>query len=242
MKQKYLLFSFLLVVLISLAFVRLQTNVSEVESSFSPVAANPTNLIDIQKMIPFDFENTSQGKFDGVFASKDGSEKQVYFNDKPLRDFALSPSRQQAIFSYEPGDQELSIMLLDLNEGKTWEIFYSNHPSWDVTSDLHWLGDNNIIFLRHCGTSCQGLTLLSMRDGEIVNATLSYMSFSDQPAYTHFKDWFGKEHKMENFVDTVRTEIIDNKFYLIFEMKNEVGEASGQKKFLFAEDSLNLEL
>ena len=35
--------------------------------------------------------------------------------------------------------------------------------------------------------------------------------------------------------------VVDGKFYLIFEMMSEAGETSGQKKFLFAGDSLILE-
>ncbi len=241
MKGKYLLFSFLIVALISMASIRLETNESKVESFFSPVAFNPKSLIDVQKLTLLDFENTSQRKSGGVFVFTGGSEKQVYFNDKPLQHFALSPSRQQVIFSYEPSDQELTIMLSNLDSDAAQEIFYTINPSWDVTSDLHWLGDNNTIFLRHCGTSCQGLTLLDVLSGEATNATLSYMSFTNQSAYTNFEDWFGDEHKMENFVDTIHTETVDSKFYLIFEMMNEAGDTSGQKKFLFTGDSLILE-
>ncbi len=240
MKGKYLFFSFLLVALILLASIRLETNVSKVKSSFSPVAVNPKNLIDIQKLTLLDFDNTFQRKSGGVFVSTGGLEKQVYFNDKPLQHFTLSPSRQ-AIFSYEPSDQELSIMLRNLNSGEAHEIFHTIDPSWDVTGDLHWLGDHHAIFLRHCGTSCQGLTLLNVQTGEIKNATLSYMFFTNQSVYTNFEDWFGDEHKMENLINTIHTEAADGKFYLIFEMMSEAGESSGQKKFLFTRDSLILE-
>ena len=95
--------------------------------------------------------------------------------------------------------------------------------------------------MRNCGTSCQGLTMLNIQTGVTKNATLSYMFSSDQLAYTHFDDWFENEHKMNNLVNTINTEAVDGKFYLIFEMMSEAGETSGQKKYLFTGDSLILD-
>lgn len=37
-------------------------------------------------------------------------------------------------------------------------------------------------------TTLQGITLLHIQTGETINATLSYMTPSDRPVYTHFKD------------------------------------------------------
>lgn len=83
-------------------------------------------------------------------------------------------------------ESELSLMLLDLDGKKVKEILHTTLPSWDVARNPDWLGNDHLVFVRHCG-SCQGLTLLNTQTGEVKNATMSYMSsFSDRSAYTHF--------------------------------------------------------
>lgn len=245
MKQKYLfLFFCITVVFILFEVTSLLPQKSSTKSSFSLVAVNPTNLIDINKLSQSDWDNVSIEDYGGVFVYKNDSPKQVYFNDKQLQSLELSPSRKKVAFYYysdEPEDHELSLRLLDLDNTSTREIFHTTFPSWDVRSGLHWLGNNHIIFLRNCGTSCQGLTLLNIQTGEIKNATLSYMLSSDRPAYTHFEDWFGNNHEVNNFVEKVYTETVEGKYYLLFNMNTETGEKSGQEKFLFTESNLTLE-
>lgn len=245
MKLRYLLVY--LAVLISLVFyLQLPKQDQKAQAIFSPVAANPTNQIDISKLTLTDYNHIFE-KHNVVFISRDNSQKQVYFDDKQLQSLDLSPSQKQAAFYYDPNEtnelkeHKLSFIILDLEGKNTKEIFHTSNPNWDVRSDLHWLGNNHVIFLRHCGTSCQGLTLLNIQTGEIKNATLSYMLSSGRPAYTHFEDWFGNNHEVNNFVEKVYTETVEGKYYLLFNMNTETGEKSGQEKFLFTESNLTLE-
>jgi len=251
MKRKYLFYSFLFVfVLITsglLAFIRHTSFVDGTKSSFSIVEVNSTNFIDIQKIAQPDFKNITKGRHGGIFVLKNNSQKQVYFADKQIQIFALSPSLQQIVFSYDPNENdelrenELTLMILDLTSQKTKKIFHSTNPFWDVRSDLHWLGDSTIIFLRNCGTSCQGITLLNVQTGKTINATLSYMTLSDRPAYTHFEDWFGNHHEVNNFVENIDTETVKGKSYLLFNMRTDEGEKDRQEKFVFTESDLILE-
>jgi hypothetical protein len=246
MKGKYLFLNFFLVALISLVSIRLETNVSKVESSFSPVAANPTNLIDISKLTSEDYRYISEEN-SSVFVSKKDSQIQVYFDDKQLQSLEMSPSGKQVVFSYDPNEtdelkeSELSLMTFDLTNKSVKEVFHTVHPSWDVRSDLHWLGNDHIIFLRNCGTSCQGLTMLNIQTGKTKNATLSYMLSPDQQAYTHFEDWFDNHHELNNFVEKMYTEAKDGKYYMLFNMKTDIGEESSQERFLFTGSDLVLE-
>ncbi|MFZ5376791.1 MAG: hypothetical protein ACOZAN_03965 [Patescibacteria group bacterium] len=246
MKFRYLLVC-IAVLIGSVFYLQLARQEQNTRATFSPVVANSTNLIDINKLTLEDYKHISEEN-GAVFVSKKDSQKQIYFDDiQQLQSLEMSPSRTQAAFYYNPNEtdklkeSELSLMIFDLTNKSFKEVFHTTHPSWDVRSDLHWLGNNHIIFMRNCGTSCQGLTMLNIQTGEIKNATLSYMLASNRPAYTHFDDWFENEHKMNNLVNTIYTEAVDGKFYLIFEMMSEAGETSGQKKFLFAGDSLILE-
>ncbi len=245
MTLRYLLVC-LAVLIGSVFYLQLARQVKKTQATFSPVVANPTNQIDINKLTLEDYKHISEENR-AVFVSKKDSQKQVYFDDKQLKSLKVSPSQRQVAFSYDPNEteevkeSELSLMIFDLTNKSFKEVFHTAHPSWDVRSDLHWLGNNHIIFLRNCGTSCQGLTMLNIQTGVTKNATLSYMFSSDQPAYTQFNDWFENEHRMKNLVNTIYTEAVEGKFYLIFEMMSEAGEISGQKKFLFTGDSLILE-
>ncbi|HOZ03224.1 MAG TPA: hypothetical protein PKX78_01870 [Candidatus Woesebacteria bacterium] len=245
MKFRYLLVC-LAVLIGSVFYLQLARQEQNTRATFSPVAVNSTNLIDINKLTLEDYKHISEEN-GAVFVSKKDFHKQVYFDDKQLQSLEMSPSQTQTAFYYSPNEtdelkeSELSLMIFDLTNKSVKEVFHTTHPSWDVRSDLHWLGNNHIIFMRNCGTSCQGLTMLNIQTGVTKNATLSYMFSSDQLAYTHFDDWFENEHKMNNLVNTINTEAVDGKFYLIFEMMSEAGETSGQKKYLFTGDSLILD-
>lgn len=245
MKLRYLLVC-LAVLIGSVYYLQLARQEQKPQAIFSPVAANQTNQIDISELTLTDYNHISE-KYNVVFISRDNSQKQVYFDDKQLQSLEISPSQTQAAFYYDPNEtdgfkeHELSLMVFDLTNKSVKEIFHTTHPSWDVRSDLHWLGNKHIIFFRNCGTSCQGLTMLNIQTGEIKNATLSYMLSSDRPAYTNFEDWFGNHYEVNNFVENVYTEAVEGKYYLLFNMKTETGEKSGQEKFLFTESNLTLE-
>lgn len=185
---------------------------------FSPVSTNTTNLINVSDL------------------SKD--------NYRLLQSLELSPSGKQVAFFYAPNDkssEELSLVLLEKENNISSDIYHTKFASWDVTSNLHWFGNDHIFFLRHCGTACQGITLLDLKTNERKNATLSYSSFPDQPATTYFEDWFGKKHQLDGFVREVYSEMINNKPYLIFDMMNDKGVKSGQRRFLFTETAILLE-
>jgi len=238
-RKSFLIFLPVLIILVVGGFLLFQR--SYTKSSFNDVAhVGPINILDLNES---DYESILMGKNDKVLLISNQENRQVSYDNKLVTSMALSPTKKQVAFLYQPNSQsseELTLALL--GGGNTiQEIYHTQFASWDITSNIHWLGNNNIIFLRHCGSSCQGLTLLNVQNGKIANATLSYMFSSNQPPYTQFKDWFGNEHKMENLVSKVSTETINDKFYLIFEMSNEAGETNEQKRFLFTGESLILE-
>ncbi|MBU0578917.1 hypothetical protein KKE34_05465 [Patescibacteria group bacterium] len=246
MKLRYILVC--LSVLIGLVFyLQLARQEQKTQATFSPVAANPTNLVDIGKLTLEDYKHISE-ESGVVFVSKKDSQKQIYFDDKQLQSLEMSPSQKQVAFSYNPNEteelkeNELSLMLLDLDSKKVKEIFHTTFPSWDVAGNPDWLGNNHLVFVRHCGTSCQGLTLLNIQTGELKNATLSYMSsFSDRPVFTHFEDWFNTHFELDGFVKQIFTEFVGGKYYLVFDMQTDIGEEINKKKFLFLENNLALE-
>ena len=210
-------------------------------SSFSSVTAHPANLVDILSLDRDDFRYISKGKYNTVFLTNNQGRRQIFYNDKPLRYLALSPSQTQVSFFYAPNNQsseELTLILLEKENGAFREIFQTRFASWDVRSDLHWLGDNHLFFLRHCGTACQGITLLTVATGKTKNATLSYSSFSDQPATTHFKDWFGQEFELPGLVDEVYSETKNGYNYLVIKIKDDKGLYLGENRFLFTGSGL----
>lgn len=135
-----------LAILISLVFyLQLPKQDQKTQATFSPVAANPTNQIDISKLTLTDYNHIFE-KHNVVFISRDNSQKQVYFDDKHLQSLEMSPSQKQAAFYYDPNETDerkeskLSLMIFDLTNKSVKEVFHTAHPSWDVRSDLHWLG------------------------------------------------------------------------------------------------------
>ena len=119
--------------------------------------------------------------------------------------------------------------MLNLNNGTSREIFYTEFPSWDVTGNIQWLGQDHLFFLRHCGSSCQGLSLLNTHTGEVSNATLGYQSFLDDPPFTHFNDWFGKEYHWEGLLKEIKSKRNDNKNYLVFVLEDLTGKGVDEK-------------
>jgi len=235
MKCRYL-FIYILVLLSGIFYARFYQQDREVKSAvFSPVSANPKNLIDINKLTPADYEHIIE-KLNVVFVLTSDSQKQVYFNDEEIHSLTLSPSKEQVAFTYYPdelGDQGLSLILLDLGDKKTKEIFSTKFPSWDITSGIQWLGEDHLIFLRHCGTSCQGMSLLNIRTGKVKNATISYQSFPDQAPFTHFEDWVGRTYRMEGFANYIKSKQVDNKSYLVFALEDAVGKKLSEEAIEF---------
>lgn len=218
-RKRFFLFCCIAGVLILFGVASFISHTLLTEPFFSLTPLSQTNLIDIRKLSEFDYGYISTEGYEDVFVHTNDSLKQVYFDDKQLQSLELSPSQKKVAFYYfsdEPEGQELSLILLDLNSGNISEIFHTAFPSWDVRSHLHWLGDNNLFFIRHCGTACLGITLLNIETGETRNALLSYPSFPDQPKTTFFRDWFGREYRMDGLVQEVTSQTIDNNHYLVF--------------------------
>lgn len=111
----------------------------------------------------------------------------------------------------------------------------------DRTGYPHWLGNMYVFFTAYCGTSCQSLILLDTKTKQVRKSVLSYTSRENEKQNTHFDDWFNQEFKFNGFVNKIHAEVIDNQPYLIFDMVNDIGVESGQKKFLFTGDALILE-
>lgn len=238
MTRKYLVLCLsIILILIGIYFFSRK----QVGTSFLSVATNPTDLVDVFDLSEDDYGHISEGKYNEVFLTENQNQKQVYYNDKPLRSLALSSSQKQIAFFYLSNDQsseELSLILLDRESGQARQIYHTQSASWDVTSSIHWLGNNHLSFLRHCGTACQGVSLLNIETGETTNATLSYPSFPDQPEVTHFRDWFGKEFVISGLVDRVESETVDNLHYLVFRIKDYKGNFLGEKRFQFMETEI----
>jgi len=110
------------------------------------------------------------------------------------------------------------------------------------TGDPHWLGNKHLFFKAYCGTSCQGLILLDTENRQIWKGVLGYHVGKGERLKTRFGGWFDQNFEIDGSVDQIHADIIDNKPYLIFDMKNEQGVESGQKRFLFTGSELILGL
>jgi len=153
--------------------------------------------LDIRDLNEDDFRYIFEGDHNELFVMTDKSDQKLYFQGHPIKSIAFSPSKTQMAITYRPDKltgEVLSLALLNLINGTSREIFHTEFPSWDITSDVQWLGEDYLFFLRHCGSSCQGLSLLNTHSGEVSNATLAYQSFPEESPSTHFNDWFGKEY------------------------------------------------
>lgn len=109
------------------------------------------------------------------------------------------------------------------------------------TSDPHWLGNKYLFFKAYCGSSCQGLILLDVENRQIWKGVLSYYAGKSERPKTRFSGWFDQDFEFEGSINKIHADVVDNKPYLIFDMKNEQGVQSGQKRFLFTGSKLILE-
>ena len=155
---------------------------------------------------------------------------------KSIQSVAFSPSGEQVAFTYVYNHEDsemLSLHLLNLQTQEDREIFYSTFPSWDMTSDIQWLGERYLFFLRHCGSSCQGLSLLDTQTREVKNATLTYQSYPTLPASTFFKDWSGREFQMEGFPKKIQSRSNGDINSIIFSLEDKAGREVGKRKIEF---------
>jgi len=232
--------SFIIIVFFTIGslFLLLQ----QTKSAVADKTTDNRNEVDLRTLDIDDYKLIFEGEYNNLYVMTNVSDRQLFFNSKPLQSVALSPSQNQVAFvsSLDSSTSEaLSLSLLNVNNGENREVFYTEFPSWDVKSDVKWFGENYLFFLRHCGTGCQGITLLDIHTGERKNATLSYPSFPDQPASTHFKDWLGKEYQMEGLVKEVNSKTIDSKNYLVFLLEDAAGKKVGEKEIEVSVDLVN---
>lgn len=209
--------------------------------SFLPNAPYSSSKVDIRTLNNNEFKNIFEGDNNELYIMTGNSDQKIFFEEKPLQAIIPSPSGRQTAIAYtfdSPAGEGLAVSLLGHNR-KAREIFSTEFPSWDITSDIQWLGENYLLFLRHCGTGCQGLSLLDIHTGEVKNATLSYQSFSDQPLFTHFEDWFGSQFRWEGSLKQIKTGSKGSNNYLVFVLQDESGENVREEKVPFLDGSLH---
>lgn len=203
--------------------------------SLSSQAPYFSTKVDIRTLNNNEYKNIFEGDNNELYLMTDKSDQKIYFEKKPLQAIIPSPSGRQTAIVYKfdsPTGEGLAVSLLGF-DWETREIFSTEFPSWDITSDIQWLGENHLLFLRHCGTACQGLSLLDVRTGEVKNASLSYQSFSDQPLFTHFEDWWGTQFQWEGSLKQIKTKSKGNNNHLVFVLQDELGENVREEKVLF---------
>lgn len=109
------------------------------------------------------------------------------------------------------------------------------------TGEPHWLGNSYVFFTSHCGSSCQGLSLLDVRTGQRWFAVLSSLTFYRDKPTTNFHDWFEQDFDFIGTIKKIRGVFENNRPYLIFDMENDKGVESGEQRLLFTGSSLILE-
>lgn len=168
---------------------------------------------------------------------------------KTVRYEEESPNQSQRVLAYEVGfnpnfykgyyeDYFLNRVIIavrDLEYARERYIFTGEGR----TNDPHWLGNNHIFFTSYCGTACQGLYLVDVRNKETWQAVWGYGRDDAGAVWqTHFTDWFGGEFDFEGLVREVASEVSGDEAYLIFKMEDDQGGFLGEKRFLFTGEEL----
>jgi len=164
------------------------------------------------------------------------AKEQAFYYHRPISSSATAPSGRLVGFFLHPNKdttEEASLIIFDLWRNTSQKVYNTNFASWDVVGNLHWLDDDNIFFLRHCGTACRGITLLNLESRQITNAVLSYPPFPNQPVTTHFKDWFGQEFDFDGLVANVYSETKGKNTYLVFTLEDYIGNSLGDVRLFF---------
>ncbi len=176
-----------------------------------------------------------------VIYKNNNFQSKVVFNNQLLYSLELSPSQKFIAFFFYPEkhtDDKLKLMIFDIFRKPPQEILSSD---FDTASYLHWLGEENIFFTTHCGSSCEGFDLLNIRSKKILRASITSFS-ADRGAkiWTVFDDWSNNKFGMDGVIKNIRGEIKGEKDYLIFEMEDSNGKDLGKKRFLFVGRTLRL--
>ncbi len=151
----------------------------------------------------------------------------------------MSPLRTKSVISYTINNKPLFqnhvlIAIQNVDGQKEEPVFIGE----ERTGMPKWLGDDHVFFTTYCGTACQGIYLIDVRNKETKLATLSF-SFSNTNTWeTHFSDWFGKKFQFPGLLGDIGTEFSNDNFYLVFGKKDQSDNDPGKKRFLFTGDSL----
>jgi len=121
----------------------------------------------------------------------------------------------------------------ELASGREQYIFVNDYK----TGYPHWLGNDYIFFTSGCGSGCQGLYLVDTRSKESRLAMLTTTPLTKDTFETHFRDWFNQEFRFPGWTKHIRSVLLEDKIYLIFQMWDN-NQPAGEKKFLFTENSL----
>lgn len=175
--------------------------------------------------------------------SKEKQEKAQELQETLIRKESLrlerSPLGTRNILAYQINNSPLfedhiMIAIQDVNSKKEEPLFIGE----ERTGMPKWLGDDHVFFTTYCGTACQGLYLIDVRNKEAKLATLSF-TFSDTNTWeTHFSDWFGKKFQFPGLLGEISTEFSNDNFYLVFSKKGQSDNDLGKKRFLFTGGAL----
>lgn len=150
-----------------------------------------------------------------------------------------SPLSTRNLVTYRINNQPLfedyiMIAIQDINGQQEEPLFIGEGR----TGRPHWLDDDHIFFTTYCGTACQGIYLIDVRNKETKLATLSFTFTKTNNWETHFSDWFGRRFQFPGLLGDIGTESTKNNFYLVFNGKDQSEHSLGVKKFLFTGDAL----
>lgn len=204
---------------------------------------NKNSQIEVENLSLEDYDLLSKNQKNEISFTQNSIQTQVIYNQRPLLSIELSPSQKLIGFSYYPNkntSEDISLVVFNRQQKTYQEVYSSNFSSWDVTSGLHWLDDNHIFFMRHCGTGCQGITLLNLESGKTSTARLYYPSFPDKKPETHFVDWFGQKFDFDGLVSNISSKTVNNHNYLVFTLQDDQEKVIGEKILLFIKSGLIL--
>lgn len=207
-------------------------------------------------LFPRGFKNSGRLKESNLPAVQTGAvlgnaEEKANNSDRKLKKIKyeeLSPDGAQKVIKYKMVfDEQLYddyyneffinqkiIAVEDIKTSKEYYVFTGE----ERTGDPHWLGDDYIFFTTNCGTSCQGLYLVDVRNKESELAVISYVFNGDGLWMTHFKDWFGEKFIFKGLVDKITSLTVGDESYLILKMKDINKNPLGEERLLFTGDSL----
>lgn len=167
---------------------------------------------------------------------------------RKLANQEFSPDGEHKIVLYEMpfmGDGELdyrnylnnqyfySVEDVSLSSGRETYVFVNDYK----TGYPHWLGNEHIFFTSSCGTGCRGLYLVNTNSKESRLALLETNPISEKGFETRFHDWFGHKFEFPGWAKHIRSVLIENKTYLLFQMWN-YDQPIEEKRFLFTGNSL----